>query len=218
MHWPKGFFTANRKPCKECLIKPYLKEMSTEVDRAAGICAAKRCADWITFCHPIPLDWLEVKLEPKKNTIKVSAEVRSVWKTGVQMEAITVVSAALLNAYDMPKPLDDSLSFGDIRVVMKKGGKSDFSDSSIKEIETAGLVISDSTHAGTRKDKSGKVIQEFLADKPVLVDFYEVFPGDGEVITERLRQLADEEKVKLISPQAAQASGPGMLHRKQPWQ
>jgi molybdenum cofactor biosynthesis protein MoaC len=195
----EGFLYGKQKTLKRVFDKTVPKGDVTEVARAAAIFAAKRCADWITFCHPIPLDWVEVKLEPKKNKIKVTAEVRSVWKTGVEMEAITAVSAALLNAYDMLKPLDDSLSFGDIRVVNKKGGKSDFSNSFKKKLKTAILVMSDSTHAGKRKDKSGKIIEEFLADKPVKIDCYEVLPDDKEVIAERLCSLVDKEKVKLMT-------------------
>jgi len=204
----EGFLYGKQETLQRVFDKTVPKGDVTEVARAAGIHAAKRCADWITFCHPIPLDWVEVKLEPDNDKIKVRAEVRSVWKTGVEMEAITAVSAALLNAYDMLKPLDDSLSFGDIRVVRKKGGKSDFSDSFKKDIKTAILVLSDSTHAGKRKDKSGKIIQEFLADKPVQVDFYEVLPDDKEVIADRLRQLVDAEKVKLIFTTGGTGLGP----------
>jgi len=204
----EGFLYGKPKTLKRVFDKTVPKGDVAEVARAAGIQAAKRCADWITFCHPIPLDWVEVRLEPEKNRIRMFAEVRSVWKTGVEMEAITAVSAALLNAYDMLKPLDDSLSFGDIRVVGKKGGKSDFADPPGKKIKTAVLVISDSTHAGKRKDKSGGSIQEFLANQPVQIDFYEVLPDDRDKIAERLRQLADTEKVKLIFTTGGTGLGP----------
>jgi molybdenum cofactor biosynthesis protein MoaC len=204
----EGFLYGRKETLQRVFDKTVPKGDVTEVARAAGIHAAKRCADWITFCHPIPLDWVEVKLEHEKEKIKVTAEVRSVWKTGVEMEAITAVSAALLNAYDMLKPLDDSLFFGDIRVVKKKGGKSDFSDSFKKDLKTAVLVISDSTHAGKRKDNSGKIIQEFLVDKPVKVDFYEVLPDEREIISERLCKLADNEKVKLIFTTGGTGLGP----------
>jgi len=204
----EGFLYGKKETLQKVFDKTVPKGDVTEVARAAGINAAKRCADWITFCHPIPLDWVEVQLEPGKNKIKITAEVRSVWKTGVEMEAITAVSAALLNAYDMLKPLDDSLSFGDIRVVRKKGGKSDFSETFNKNIKTAVLVISDSTYAGTRKDKSGKIIKEFLADKPVKIEFYEVLPDDRDLIADRLRQLVDAEKVKLIFTTGGTGLGP----------
>ena len=204
----EGYLFRSQKTLKRVFDKTVPKGDVTQVARAAGINAAKRCADWITFCHPIPLDWVDVRLEPDKNKIKITAEVRSVWKTGVEMEAITAVSAALLNAYDMLKPLDDSLSFGDIRVVRKKGGKSDFSDNFKRKISTAILVISDSTHAGKRKDKSGKVIREFLENQPVKIDFYEVLPDEKEMIAERLRQLADTEKIKLIFTTGGTGLGP----------
>jgi len=204
----EGFLYGNEKTLNRVFDRTVPKGDVTEVARAAGINAAKRCADWITFCHPIPLDWVGVGFEQEKGRIKVTAEVRSVWKTGVEMEAITAVSAALLNAYDMLKPLDDSLSFGDIKVVRKKGGKSDFSDVFKKNIRTAVLVISDSTHAGRRKDKSGAIIRDFLADKPVEVDFYEVLPDDRDQIAERLSQLADAEKVQLIFTTGGTGLGP----------
>lgn len=204
----EGFLYGGRKTLKRVFDKTVPKGDVVEVARAAGISAAKRCADWITFCHPIPLDWVEVRLEPEKDKIRITAEVRSVWKTGVEMEAITAVSAALLNAYDMLKPLDDSLSFGDIRVVRKTGGKSDFTDTFKTKIKTAILVISDSTHAGKRKDKSGPIIQEFLDLKPVKIDFYEVLPDNRDEIAKRLCQLADDEKVRLIFTTGGTGLGP----------
>ena len=108
----------------------------------------------------------------------------------------------------MLKPLDDSLSFGGVSVIRKKGGKSDFSDNFKRKISTAILVISDSTHAGKRKNKSGKVIQDFLKNQPVKNDFYEVLPDEKELIAERLRQLADTEKVKLIFTTGGTGLGP----------
>jgi cyclic pyranopterin phosphate synthase len=204
----EGFLYGRQETLRRVFDKTVPKGDVAEVARAAGIQAAKHCADWITFCHPIPLDWVEVKLEAESKKIKVTAEVRSVWKTGVEMEAITAVSAALLNAYDMLKPLDDSLSFGEIRVVRKKGGKSDFNDFFAKHVKSAVLVISDSTHTGKSKDKSGRLIREYLANQPVKVDFYEVLPDDREMISERLRQLVDDEKVKLIFTTGGTGLGP----------
>lgn len=179
-----------------------------EVARAAGISAAKRCSDIIVFCHPIPLDWIEVSFEVQENCIKVVAEVRSVWKTGVEIEAITAVTGALLNAYDMLKPLDATLSIGDIRVVKKKGGKGDFDDNFSEPVKAGVLVISDSTHAGTRKDKSGLIIKEFLEGQPVALTVYEVLPDDRKMITERLIELADKEKMQLLFTTGGTGLGP----------
>ncbi len=179
-----------------------------EVARAAGILAAKRCSDMIVFCHPIPLDWVEVNFEVEPEHIRVIAEVRSVWKTGVEVEAITAVTGALLNAYDMLKPLDTELSFGGIRVMKKRGGKSDFADTFSKPVQAAVLVLSDSTNAGTRKDKSGLIIKEFLKDQPVEISIYEVLPDDRKLIAERLIALADKEKMQLVFTTGGTGLGP----------
>jgi len=179
-----------------------------EIARGAGIQAAKRASEWFVFCHVIPLDWAEVEVVPQQDHLLVRAEVRTVWKTGVEMEALAAVSAALLNAYDMLKPLTETLEIGEIRLVKKKGGKSDFRDVFAHPLQAAVLVISDSTYAGEREDKSGKVIREFLSHQPVEVVHYEVLPDDERRIAERLRQLADEEKLDLIFTTGGTGLGP----------
>lgn len=204
----EGFLHGRPETLARIFAKTVPKGDVTEVARAAGILAAKRTSDWIVFCHPIPLDWVEVHLSPDEDRVRVTAEVRSVWKTGVEMEAITAVSAALLNAYDMLKPLDDSLSFGDIRVVKKKGGKSDYRDRPSPALTTAVLVISDSTHAGRREDKSGKIIKAFLEGQGLTVTVYEVLPDDQELISNRLVELADTEAVRLIFTTGGTGLGP----------
>lgn len=179
-----------------------------EIARVAGISAAKRTAEWIVFCHPIPLDWIGVTLEVEDQGIRVRADVKAIWKTGVEMEALTAVMAALLNAYDMLKPLDDSLSIGEVRLLWKKGGKSDFAEELAEPLKAAVLVISDSTYAGEREDKSGRLIREFLTGQPVVVDAYEILPDVQEKIEERLTALADSEGYDLVLTTGGTGLGP----------
>jgi molybdenum cofactor biosynthesis protein MoaC len=204
----EGYLYGNPEALARVADKTVPKGDVLEVARAAGILAAKRCSDMIVFCHPIPIDWVGVNFEVEPEHIRVIAEVRSVWKTGVEVEAITAVTGALLNAYDMLKPLDAELSFGGITVLKKRGGKSDFSDTFSKPVQTAVIVLSDSTHAGTRKDKSGMVIKEFLEDQPVDVSVYEVLPDDRKLIAERLIDLADKEKIQLVFTTGGTGLGP----------
>jgi len=166
--------------------------------RSAGIQAAKKTSDWIVFCHPIPIDWVDISFEIKSNQIQVIAEVKSIWKTGVEMEALSAVSAALLNIYDMLKPLDDSLLLGDIKLLQKQGGKSDFMDQFEAPLKAAVLVISDSTFSGKREDKSGKLIQKFLCNQPISVDDYQILPDEIGQIREKLIDLVDNHKIDLI--------------------
>lgn len=204
----EGFLYGKPEAISRVADKTVPKGDVLEVARAAGIAMAKRCSDLIIFCHPIPLDWVELSFEVLEDRIRVEAEVRSVWKTGVEVEAITAVTGALLNAYDMLKPLDATLSFGEVRVVKKKGGKTDFADTFSPPVKTAVLVISDSTHAGTRKDKSGLLIKEFLAELPVEVQVYEVLPDDRKLIGDRLIQLADQGEIQLVFTTGGTGLGP----------
>lgn len=204
----RGYFEAPEEIINRVKEKSVPKGDVLEVARAAGISAAKRTSDWLVFCHPIPLDWVELSFELRGDRIIVTSEVKSIWRTGIEMEAITAVSAALLNMYDMLKPLTDDLTIGEIKLEKKKGGKSNFVDDFGRDITAAVLVISDSTFAGKREDKSGKIIKEFLESKPVDVKIYEILPDNEEVISNRLIELVDNDKIELVITTGGTGLGP----------
>jgi len=204
----EGILKAEKTTIDRVLNNQIPKGDVRQVARAAGISAAKRAFEWIVFCHPIPLDWVEVKFEIEENQIRVIAEVKAIWKTGVEMEALIAVNAALINAYDMLKPIDENITMTDIRLVEKKGGKSDFKDEFSKQINAAVLVISDSTFEGKREDKSGKIIKEILESKNVTVSNYEILPDIEKNISMRLSELVDNEKLDLIFTTGGTGFGP----------
>ncbi len=166
--------------------------------RVAGITAAKQTSDRIIFSHPIPLDWVDLSFEIQEDRLKVTAKAETVWKTGVEIEAITAVSSALLNAFDMLKPLDSDMEITGIKVVKKSGGKSQFAEQFDTPLKAAVLVISTSTFEGTREDKSGKIIRKYLEDLQIDVAVYEVLPDDQGQIKSRILELAKEEKCDLV--------------------
>jgi cyclic pyranopterin phosphate synthase len=92
--------------------------------RIAGIMAAKRTAELIPLCHPLPLSRVSVDLAPDETGITVTATAATEAQTGVEMEALTAVSTALLTLYDMAKALDKAMVIGELRLLSKKGGKS----------------------------------------------------------------------------------------------
>jgi cyclic pyranopterin monophosphate synthase len=96
------------------------------VARLAGIMAAKRTAELIPLCHPLPLTSIEVDLicDHAKNAVEITAIARTTGRTGVEMEALTAVSAAALTVYDMCKAVDRAMVLSDIRLEQKSGGKS----------------------------------------------------------------------------------------------
>lgn len=92
--------------------------------RIAGIMAAKRTADIIPLCHPLPLTGITLDLALNESGATANATVRTTGKTGVEMEALTSVSVALLTLYDMLKAVDKHMKISDIHVTAKTGGKS----------------------------------------------------------------------------------------------
>ena len=94
------------------------------VARIAGIMAAKKTSDLIPLCHPIPLDAIEVTIEPVGHGVRVVATVRTTGRTGVEMEAMTAVSVAALTVYDMVKSLAREVSVEGVRLLRKTGGRS----------------------------------------------------------------------------------------------
>lgn len=92
--------------------------------RLAGIMAAKKTADLIPLCHPLPIARVSVDIEPGDDGLRIRATVRLTGKTGVEMEALTAVSIACLTIYDMAKAVDKAMEINDIRLVAKTGGKS----------------------------------------------------------------------------------------------
>ncbi len=96
------------------------------VARLAGIMAAKRTADLVPLCHPLPLTGVEVTLEPDLPAarVRIESRVRVAARTGVEMEALTAVAVAGLTLYDMCKAIDRDMAIGGIRLVEKRGGRS----------------------------------------------------------------------------------------------
>ena len=94
------------------------------VARLAGSMAAKRTSDLIPLCHPLALSKVALELETTDTTVEIEATVKTTGQTGVEMEALTAVSAAALTVYDMVKAVDKSMEIGEIRLVLKDGGKS----------------------------------------------------------------------------------------------
>ncbi|MCG8527055.1 MAG: cyclic pyranopterin monophosphate synthase MoaC [Opitutales bacterium] len=92
----------------------------------SGTMAVKKCSELIPFCHPLPIEGIDFKHSIENDSLKISCEVTANYKTGVEMEALTGVSTALLTVYDMCKSAGHDMEISGVRVVRKEGGKSDF--------------------------------------------------------------------------------------------
>jgi cyclic pyranopterin phosphate synthase len=184
------------------------KGVALEVARVAGILAAKNTSQIIPFCHPLPLDHVEISFDTDDSAIVVTATVKATYKTGVEMEALTAVTVAALTLYDMLKMLDDSMEITGIKVLEKHGGKSDYHSQYETPLRAAVLVMSDSVASGKKDDLSGRLIAERLKAEAFDVVDYKIIPDDRKMIIETLRQYADNQKLDLILTCGGTGFGP----------
>jgi molybdenum cofactor biosynthesis protein MoaC len=174
-----------------------------EAAKISAALGAKKTWELIPYCHPIPIDHISTELSLYESTIEIKVNVISIWKTGVEMEALTGCTIAALTVYDMLKPIDELLSIESIKLLDKIGGKRDFIEKSLdRKITVAIFVISDSTFNGTRVDKSGKAIIDRLKNNTYSTNTeiigYEILPDNIDKIKTYLIKYSDEKKVDLI--------------------
>lgn len=168
------------------------------VAKVAAIQAAKNTSQIVPYCHPLPVDFVGVEFRIGEDRIEVEVTVKAVYKTGVEMEALTGASVAALTLYDMMKMLDETMRIGGIELVAKRGGKSDFRNAFVNPPRAAVLVMSDSIAAGNKSDESGRAIQRRLELEGAQVVDYRIIPDDIEAIAECLIGYADRERLDLV--------------------
>ena len=139
--------------------------------------------------------------------IVIQGEAKSIGRTGIEMETLTAVSVAALEIYDMLKPVDANLEIGNIKLLEKKGGKSDRSRYTETSATCAVLVCSDSTAKGEREDKSGKLICNMLEISNAKVLHYKVLPDNKDEIQKQILDWVNED-IQFIFTTGGTGLGP----------
>src|SRR6187549_3244853 len=154
-----------------------------EFSRAAGLLAIKKTSDVIPDCHPLPVEFAAITYEINEWDIMITVEVHTIYRTGVEVEAMHGAAITALTMYDMLKPIDKNVSIHTIQLQKKKGGKSDFKNElPHQKLRCAVIVCSDSITAGTKQDFAGKAVIEKLKQTGLSTGLYTIIPDEFDVI------------------------------------
>lgn len=159
-----------------------------EFARAAGLFGVKRTSDVIPDCHPLPVEYASITFEIKDLEINILVEVHTIYKTGVEVEAMHGASVTALTMYDMLKPIDKGIEINNIKLLEKSGGKSDLKNKQFPELKAAVIVCSDSIFEKQNEDLSGKAIIARLEQFGIETLKYDIVPDEIEAI----RKVANE--------------------------
>jgi cyclic pyranopterin phosphate synthase len=162
------------------------------MSKAAGLLGVKRTSDILPDCHPLPIEFTSVEYEINGLEITILFTVKTIYKTGVEVEAMHGASVVALNMYDMLKPIDKGIEIHHIKLLNKTGGKSDFKDTFIKDLTAAVIVCSDTISAGQKEDKAGKAIIEKLETFEVKITEYIIIPDDKDIIQEKAKMYQSQ--------------------------
>lgn len=157
--------------------------------KVAALFAIKKTSDLIPDCHPLPIEFSEISFCIKGLAIEINVEVHTVYKTGVEVEAMHGASVAALTLYDMLKPVDKGIEIQQIKLLQKTGGKSGYQLKEGQSIKAAVVVCSDTVYAGKAEDQSGKIVVDKLAGWQIETAAYFVIPDEAEMIREQVEKI-----------------------------
>ena len=173
--------------------------------KISGVQAAKKTAEFIPMCHQLNLTFVDIEFEVMANSIQIKSTVKTKEATGVEMEALTAVSAAALTIYDMCKSVDKTMSIGEINLVEKVGGKSDHATEYRPKVGV--ITLSDDVSSGKNKDKSGPILIRGFTDLGCSIEQEKVLPdGSDELISTIQNWIKDG--VELIITTGGTGLGP----------
>jgi len=190
--------TGSSKTIEAILTKQIPKGDVFEMAKTAGLFAAKRTSDMIPDCHPLPIEFTSVEYEVENLSIHIKVTIKTLYKTGVEVEAMHAASVVAITMYDMLKPVDKNIEIENIKLLRKTGGKSSYKDSG-KGIKAAVIVCSDSINAGQKKDKAGRAIISKLETHEVEITEYTVIPDEFDQIQAKTKQLITENQLVIFT-------------------
>lgn len=168
-----------------------------EVARTAGLFAVKNTSNSIPDCHPMPIEFTGITFVCLEASVLIEVTVKAIYRTGVEVEAMHGASIVALTMYDMLKPIDKQVEISTIKLLHKKGGKSDFAKEKL-DLSVAVMVCSDSVASGKKEDRAGKVIVDKIKNLGLSVSSYTVIPDEISEIQESINTFCASQKDLVI--------------------
>jgi cyclic pyranopterin monophosphate synthase len=162
-----------------------------EFARAAGLLAIKKTSDVVPDCHPLPIEFAAITYQIEDLAIIVRVEAHTIYKTGVEVEAMHGAAITALTMYDMLKPIDKGVEIQHIRLVQKKGGKSDIPQGGPR-YKTAVVICSDTVSGGGGDDRTTPALLEQLGKFPLDISHASVVPDEVAAIRAKAHALRAE--------------------------
>ena len=170
-----------------------------EMSKTAGLLAVKKTSDVIPDCHPLPVEYTKVTHTINGTQIIIHVEVATIYKTGVEVEAMYGASVVAMTMYDMLKPIDKGITIEKISLLEKEGGKTDFRKDTGKGLKSAVIVVSDSIYNKKKEDSGGQQILSKLKTYELNNIAYEIIPDDPETLAAKVREYASKSDLVIVS-------------------
>ena len=169
-----------------------------EMAKTAGLFAVKNTPQAIPDCHPLPVEFTSVTYKIEGLDVHVFVEVHTIYKTGVELEAMYGASVVTMTMYDMLKPIDKGIEVHAIKLLSKEGGKSDFKQENFAGLSASVYLISDAVIQGKKEDTAGQLICDKLEDCRVKLEYYTVIEDDASLIASVLQQEVHKERSLIV--------------------
>lgn len=169
-----------------------------EMSKAAGLLGIKSTSSVIPDCHPLPIEYAKITHIIDRLSIKIQVEVHTIYKTGVEVEAMYGASVTAITMYDMLKPIDKGVSISEIKLLSKAGGKTDFRKGDYSDIKASVIYISKGVYKGKKEDRLKAFITEKLNNCTLRSIDYSVILPEEKMVLDGFEKALDNSDLILF--------------------